>query len=206
MTEVRLTKVALKECEAKLVQLKKYLPTLKLKKSLLQSEVNMAEIEEKEALDESQNRMSDLLEFSEIFSVERLAIFEKALMVEKVEVVDENIAGVDVPKEGRVIFQQVDFKLMDTPFWFEEALETAQRAVRAKWRHLLAMEKKKALMVELRNVTIRVNLFEKVLIPKIIGQINKIKIFLGDLMLGDIAKAKIAKKKIEKAREELLHE
>ena len=206
MTEVRLTKVSLKECEAKLAQLRKYLPTLKLKKSLLQSEVNMAEVSVKEALDESENRSADVMEFSEVFSTDQRAIFEEAISVTEVEVIQENIAGTDVPREGKPIFNLPDFALMDTPIWFEEALDMVQQAVKARWRYLLAMQKRDALLLELRNVTIRVNLFEKVLIPKLLGQIGKIKIFLGDLMLGDIAKAKIAKKKLEEAREEEVYE
>ena len=49
---------------------------------------------------------------------------------------------------------------------------------------------------ELREVYTRVNLFEKVLIPRCLKNIKAIKIFLGDLELAAIAQAKIAKTKI----------
>ncbi|HEY5259666.1 MAG TPA: V-type ATP synthase subunit D, partial [Rhabdochlamydiaceae bacterium] len=49
---------------------------------------------------------------------------------------------------------------------------------------------------ELRDVSIRVNLFEKILIPRAQGNIRKIKIFLGDQQLAAVCQAKVAKQKI----------
>lgn len=202
MAEVRLTKVALKECQNKLAQLRKYLPTLKLKKSLLQSEVSLAEVEEEEAFEQKEHRFAEVFEFAEIFSVGQNALLQEALEINQIHKKAENIAGIEVEALEKIEFVETNFKIIDTPFWFEEVLALMQKALTAKWAHYFAKEKKRRLQEELRNVTIRVNLFEKVLIPKTLDQINKIKIFLGDLMLGDIAKAKIAKKKIELSRDE----
>ncbi|EKE22261.1 MAG: hypothetical protein ACD_7C00009G0002, partial [uncultured bacterium] len=56
-------------------------------------------------------------------------------------------------------------------------------------------EKKRSLEKELKDVSIRVNLFEKILIPRTLKNIKKIKIFLGDQELAAISQAKIAKLK-----------
>jgi V/A-type H+-transporting ATPase subunit D len=61
----------------------------------------------------------------------------------------------------------------------------------------IAEEKKIALEKELREVSIRVNLFEKILIPRCEENIKKIKIFLGDQLLAAVSQAKVAKTKIE---------
>ena len=61
----------------------------------------------------------------------------------------------------------------------------------------IAQEKKIALEKELREVSIRVNLFEKILIPRALKNIKKIKIFLGDQQLAAVSQAKVAKRKIE---------
>jgi V/A-type H+/Na+-transporting ATPase subunit D len=66
----------------------------------------------------------------------------------------------------------------------------------AKARVEIAEEKKRALEEELRQVSIRVNLFEKVLIPRAVENIKKIKVFLGDQQLNAVARAKVAKSKI----------
>ena len=60
----------------------------------------------------------------------------------------------------------------------------------------VAEEKKHALEKDLRDVSIRVNLFEKVLIPSSEQNIKKIKVFLGDQALAAVAQAKVAKQKI----------
>ncbi len=54
-----------------------------------------------------------------------------------------------------------------------------------------------ALEKEWREVSIRVNLFEKVLIPRCQKNIKKIKVFLGDQQLAAVSQAKVAKGKIE---------
>ena len=58
------------------------------------------------------------------------------------------------------------------------------------------MEKKRLLEQELREVSIRVNLFEKIMIPRTLQNIKKIKVFLGDQQLAAISQAKVAKRKI----------
>ena len=63
------------------------------------------------------------------------------------------------------------------------------------------VEKKAALDKELREVSIRVNLFEKVLIPRSEANIKKIKVFLGDMELAAVSQAKVAKTKIEAGKE-----
>ncbi len=49
---------------------------------------------------------------------------------------------------------------------------------------------------ELREVSIRVNLFEKIMIPRTKANIKKVKIFLGDMQLAAVAQAKVSKRKI----------
>ena len=50
-------------------------------------------------------------------------------------------------------------------------------------------------------MSIRVNLFEKILIPRALRNIKKIKVFLGDQQLAAVSQAKVAKAKIEDHKE-----
>ena len=61
-------------------------------------------------------------------------------------------------------------------------------------------EKKAILDEELRSVSIRVNLFEKRLIPDTEHDMAKIKIFLGDQDLAAVSLSKLAKEKLEKRK------
>ena len=64
----------------------------------------------------------------------------------------------------------------------------------------VAYEQRNALEKELREVSIRVNLFEKILIPRAVDNIRRIKVFLGDQELAAVCRAKVAKNKIESAK------
>ena len=81
-------------------------------------------------------------------------------------------------------------------------MEEVKILVVAKKKIEVVEEKKKILEKELREVSIRVNLFEKILIPRTQGNIKKIKVFLGDQELASVAQAKVAKGKIIKRKEE----
>jgi V/A-type H+-transporting ATPase subunit D len=67
----------------------------------------------------------------------------------------------------------------------------------------IGKEKLAALEKELREVSIRVNLFEKILIPRAVSNIKKIKVFLNDQQLEAVSQAKVAKAKIESHRQAL---
>jgi V/A-type H+-transporting ATPase subunit D len=56
-------------------------------------------------------------------------------------------------------------------------------------------EQRRLLGIELRTTTQRVNLFEKVMIPKAQQNIRMIRIFLGDQQTAAVARSKIAKNK-----------
>jgi V/A-type H+-transporting ATPase subunit D len=108
----------------------------------------------------------------------------------------ENIAGVDIPIFKTINFENASYALFDTPLWFESAIARIEELVTVREKIRVVQEKKRALEKELRDVSIRVNLFEKILIPRAQESIKKIKIFLGDQQLAAVCQSKVAKKKI----------
>ena len=79
-------------------------------------------------------------------------------------------------------------------------MEKLKDLIEAKARINVVEEKKAILEKELREVSIRVNLFEKIRIPRTQFNIKKIKVFLGDQELASVAQAKVAKAKILKKK------
>jgi len=118
----------------------------------------------------------------------------------------ENIAGVEIPILENIVFRDPEYFLFDTPIWTDRATEILRELVTTRENISIAIEKKRALQKELRNVSIRVNLFEKILIPKSQSNIAKIRIFLGDQQLAAVAQAKVAKAKITKAKTNVAHD
>lgn len=196
MAEIKLTKSEMREQRTKLTQLKRYLPTLQLKKALLQSEVNDVRseiIRLEEAFHEKRLIASDASGLlSEKFGLD----LSQSAKVKAIVKTHENIAGVDIPIFQAVEYVPFEYSLLDTPPWLDSYIKKLRATAEAKAKVIVAQEKKRVLEEELREVTIRVNLFEKNLIPKAEKNIRKIKVFLGDQELAAVSQAKVAKRKI----------
>jgi V/A-type H+/Na+-transporting ATPase subunit D len=196
MAQVKLTKMELRLQQLKLSQLQKYLPTLQLKKALLQIEVTQAAEEIKE-VKQAYIKEEALLEgMAALFSDRNSSDFFSAVSIDQIKIRHENIAGVEIPVFEEVVFFKKKYSLFDTPIWYESAMEAICALLTLKEKLKVIEEKKKALEKELREVSIRVNLFEKIMIPRALNNIKHIKIFLGDQQLASISQAKVAKKKI----------
>lgn len=193
---VKLTKNELRIQQTRLTQFKRYLPTLQLKKAMLQFEVSLVYIEIGKLKEEFALVRSEVENFSP-FLLEKvdcdLVQYADVMHVKKRY---ENIAGVEIPIMERVVFREPEYFLFDTPVWTDRATELLRLFVIAREKISIAEEKRRALEKELREVSIRVNLFEKILIPRAQENIKKIRIFLGDQQLASVAQAKVAKRKI----------
>jgi V/A-type H+/Na+-transporting ATPase subunit D len=197
MAEIKLTKTELRIQQNKMGQLQKYLPTLQLKKAMLQLEVNEARMELAKC-EEVYGKVHGKVEGYSALVPDRSAIdFSKAVHVKKIARRYENIAGVEVPYFEGITFEDFSYSLFETPAWVDGVIVGLRGLAEAKARIDVAIEKREALEKELREVSIRVNLFEKILIPRAKANIRKIKVFLGDLQLASVSQAKVAKAKIE---------
>ncbi len=203
MAEIKLTKNALRDQQIKLGQLQRYLPTLQLKKAMLQ--IQAAEVRiEIQALEHLRSTKKKAVEkFSGLLSgfVGNLGLDPKDLaFVTHVNKVYENIAGVEIPGFQSVKFKKIHYSLFESPIWLDEGVKELRDLAILDAKVMIAKEKKEAIEKELREVSIRVNLFEKVMIPKALENIKIIKVFLGDQQLAAVARAKVAKTKIEERK------
>jgi V/A-type H+-transporting ATPase subunit D len=200
LAQVKFTKNEMGRLQKKLVQLKKYLPTLQLKKMLLQAEVNKAQEEiaryhrmYKEEIITFETSMKLLSDPSVKYLKNDTLIKDKSFHI-------DNIAGIEVPVLSSVSFKKSEDPLTDRPFWHNDMVVHLRSTKKAFLMWKTAEKKKSILSAELRSVSIRVNLFEKRLIPGTISDMVKIKIFLGDQDLAAVSLSKLAKEKIEKRK------
>lgn len=201
---IKLTKNALRAEQTKLNQLERYLPTLQLKKSMLQIEVYQSRLELKETQSNYDKLLEAIKHQTALLSYPLPIPLSELVQVDSVEKRMENIAGVDVPYFDSMSFKPISYSLVHTPIFLDSLLATFKGVIEAQVRIDIAKEKNKALEKELREVSIRVNLFEKVLIPRAKENIKVIRVFLGDQDLAAVSRAKVAKMKIEKNKE-LMH-
>ncbi len=200
MADIKLTKNGLRDQQKRLQQLEKYLPTLQLKKAMLQMELHKAraEFEEhKKIFDKVRQRVHS---FSSLLSQQMSVDPANGAKIRHIQKRYENIAGVEVPHLEAISFEEFTYSLFDTPPWLDPVVEGLRGLAESQVRVNVADEKCRAIAQELREVSIRVNLFEKILIPRAKANIRKIKVFLGDQALAAVARAKVAKNKIEELR------
>lgn len=197
MADIKLTKNELRDQQVKLAQLQKYLPTLQLKKAMLQVQASEVKAEIAALKSDFKNVLSEVNHFSVLLR-ENLGIdskdFVKSAGVQKSY---ENIAGVEIPRYEGMVFEKISYSLFESPLWLDAAITKMRAMIVLEAKVDVAEEKKRAIENELREVSIRVNLFEKIMIPKAMDNIKVIKVFLGDQQLAAVARAKVAKKKIE---------
>lgn len=198
--KIKLNKTELKQQKDLLKQRQEFLPVLELKKQQLQIVVDalipiiQKKIEKINAIIKSSS------EWYKFFTEDIGFPLKNLYKINKVITSIENIAGVDVPNYEEVQYSDYEYDLFLTPSWVDAALIVLRELVALREEVKVLKKKKELLTEELRQTTIRVNLFEKILIPQHKENIKKIKIYLGDLEVAAISIAKIAKGKIEVLR------
>jgi len=198
---VKLTKNAMRTEQLRLTQLLRYLPTLQLKKAMLQTEVMHAAFEVKNLKKELSQKKEEAFEYASLLADRGSIQMVNTIEIEQVEKTFESIAGVEIPVFQSVVFGQKSYSLFDTPLWFDDARSSLQSILEEEEKLTIAKQRLLLLEKELREVSIRVNLFEKIMIPRTQANIKKIRVFLGDQELAAVAQAKIAKTKIEKKKQ-----
>lgn len=201
MADIKLTKNELRGQQTHLAQLEKYLPTLQLKKAMLQAEVQEVrqEIQRLEQIQEEKRKQVDL--FAPLLATKTTIDPLQAVRIKKLGKHYENVAGVEVPYFDEIVFEEFSYSLFETAPWVDAAIVELRALSAAHEQIKVAYEQRQALEKEWREVSIRVNLFEKILIPRAIENIKTIKVFLGDQQLAAVSRAKVAKTKIEANKE-----
>ncbi len=194
MAEVKLTKTQLRIEQGKLRGFEYFLPTLRLKKALLQQEISDARAEQRRWLELVEKQWENFGRFAPLFSTSRYNPLS-LVSIGEIQRTIENIAGIEVPQLVAVRIDVAPYSTVDTPVWLDGILVELAKYREAQVRAQIAADRVAALEEELRQVSIRVNLFEKILIPRAEGNIRKIKILLGDQQLTAIGRAKMAKGK-----------
>lgn len=194
MKKVKLTKHELRKQKDDLKRYNRYLPTLYIKKRQLQKEVERIR-GELAHVKQSQNRLlEEVLPWVSLFS-EDVDIAE-LIQLRGVKMIEENIAGVDIPVLDQIALESKRYDLFVYPLWVDRAMEFLRKMIHLKIQRTVLEEQKRRLSEELRIASQRVNLFEKVKIPETLDAIRKISIRLADLQTGAVGWARIAKKKI----------
>jgi V/A-type H+-transporting ATPase subunit D len=194
---IKLTRGELKRQRDALQQYERYLPTLQLKKQLLQMEI----LHQQAALREREASLSEKVKAAEEWSgllIEAPGI-RRWLVPRAVTPGKKNVAGVDLPIFEQVTFEPAEYDLFLLPLWVDGGIEALREMISLQEEIRVTGQGLAVLRQELRITTQRVNLFEKVKIPGAKEAIRLIRIHIGDQMTAAVGRSKIAKDKIRRA-------
>jgi V/A-type H+/Na+-transporting ATPase subunit D len=194
MAKIKFTKNELKKQKDELKRFQRYLPTLVLKKQLLQMEIRHIEVAIEKKHLEQKNVRQDLMCWVDVFG-EDLDLAQ-LVKVQEIDLGSINIAGVEVPLFQGITYENIAYDLMRYPLWVDAGVKKLQE-IFAIDVELFILERQAALLAaELRITTQRVNLFEKVKIPETKENIRNINIFLGDQQTAAVVRGKMSKSKL----------
>lgn len=199
MAKIKLTKNELKKQREALKRFIRYLPTLELKKKQLVVEIKRIEETVKNLEEEIARIERDLEAWIDVFAEE--VHIETILKIKQINTDEGNIAGIDIPIFKSIEFEEKEYDLMTYPLWVDTALVVLKKLIELRAQIQVAHEQQKILREELRITIQRINLFDKVMIPRAKENIRIIRIYLGDLQTAEVVRGKIAKSKLTRKRE-----
>ena len=193
MAKLKKTKNELKAQREALRRYERFLPTLELKKQQLQREVRRAEA----ALRLCEAREQELLDGLRAWAklLPTLSDLDEYVRVEGLDLETVNVAGVNVPVLAGVRYAPPVVDYFSTPAWLDDAIAVLGELSRLRAEAMVLGRQRGLLGEELRLTAQRVNLFEKVMIPRAHDSIRVIRIALGDAQVAAVARAKLAKSK-----------
>jgi V/A-type H+-transporting ATPase subunit D len=194
MANVAINKSSLAQQRKQLQLFQRFLPSLDLKRQQLMTEQKEAQ----RRLAEIERRVDELVRLQEgLF--EPLGVYDIDLhdlvTIESVVIEEENVVGAKLPVAREVKFKTAKYSMLAKPFWVDFLVEYLQQTCTLRVHLQIHRERVARLNVQVRRITQRVNLFEKVLIPRAQQNIKRIQIGVGELDRAAVVRSKIAKKK-----------
>jgi V/A-type H+-transporting ATPase subunit D len=194
MARLALNKAALSKQARQLKTFERFLPSLDLKRRQLMAERTRERI----AIGHTR-RASDALRECVAAQIPMLANREidlsELVKVKAVRLGEHNVVGTHLPALEGIDLQVRNYGYLTKPHWVDRLVDELSQMLELQVQ-LAVQERRAALLDEaVRKVTQRVNLFEKVLIPRARENIKRIRIYLADAERAAVVRSKIAKRK-----------
>ena len=193
MAKLKKTKNELKTQREALRRYERFLPTLELKKQQLQREIRRAEVELRRSTARRDELLAGLGTWAGLLPT--LPDLPAYVHLDGLDLDWVNVAGVNVPTLTGVRFELRPVDYFTTPAWLDDAVALLVELIRLRAEVHVLERQRDLLAEELRLTSQRVNLFEKVMIPRTLDNIRVIRIALGDAQTAAVARAKLAKSK-----------
>lgn len=195
MARLALNKSALSREREKLRTFERFLPSLDLKRRQLIAEREQARAQllgTREAIRQLQRETAASLP---MLGNEQLDL-QGLVSVEAVDMGRENCLGTLLPTLESVRIEKRAYSLLAKPHWVDQLAERLAQRLELQVRLQVELRRQELLERAVQVITQRVNLFDKVLIPRSRGNIRRLQVHLADNERAAVIRAKLAKKRL----------
>ncbi|KXX64908.1 V-type ATP synthase subunit D [Marichromatium gracile] len=194
MARLSLSKSSLAKQQRQLQTFERYLPSLDLKRRQLLAERARAQ-DERAALEQAIATLREQVREQLPMLANTEIPLAGLTRVTQVRIDEENRMGTRLPRLVGVDFARADYGCLSRPHWVDPLVERLEQMLEQRIRLRLQQQRVALLETAVRKVTQRVNLFEKVLIPRTRAHIKRIRVALSDAERAAVVRSKIAKAK-----------
>lgn len=194
MARLALSKSELARQTRQLKTYERFLPSLDMKRKQLMAERARARsqlLETEQRIREQWQRVQEQLPMLSNREVD----LDGLVCLDGVDLERENLVGVMLPVVADVRLKVREYGLLAKPHWVDNLVEELGEALRLRVQRDVQQRRVALLEEAVRKVTQRVNLFDKVLIPRTRSNIERIRIHLSDAERAAVVRSKIAKGK-----------
>ena len=194
MPRLALNKTQLTRESRQLDTYERFLPSLDLKRKQLIAERNKARRDVATSRDEIEEVERSCGSGMPMAADSRLNL-DNIVTVRGVELAEENLVGLKLPVLVDVDISRVGYAFLARPHWIDALGDLLEKLVTMRLRLQVLEQRLAVLELAVKKTTQRVNLFDKVLIPRTRVNIRRIRIQLSDAEKAAVVNAKIAKRK-----------
>ena len=194
MPRLALNKTQLTRESKQLETYERFLPSLDLKRRQLIAERNTARRDVVALQDEIEEIEQSCGSRLPMAADERLKL-QNIATVRDVELSEENLVGLRLPVLVDAKINRISYEFLARPHWVDALGDLLEKLLKMKLGLQVLEQRLKILELAVKKTTQRVNLFDKVLIPRTRENIRRIGIQLSDAEKAAVVNAKIAKRK-----------
>ena len=194
MARLAYSKASLSKESAKLKRYKQFLPSLDLKRQQLAVERKKAQRTLRQTEFEIEQCYQKSAEMLPMLADKSIHV-KNLVKVSQLEMTEENVVGVHLPIIKKLTIDVQEYSLFTEPHWVDQLVVQLKIMMQLKLQHQVEQQRVETLGEAVKKVTQRVNLFDKVLIPKAQQDIRKIRIYLSDQERAGVVRAKSTKQK-----------
>jgi V/A-type H+-transporting ATPase subunit D len=194
MARVSLSKSSLAKQNRNLRTYERYLPSLDLKRKQIMAE-RAKELTAREKTRREILSLRERVRETLPMLANREIDLADVVKVRGARLAEENLLGTRLPVLEGLDLVKEDYGFLSKPHWVDTLVDALSEMLTLEAR--LALHERRLTLLDeaVRKVTQRVNLFDKVLIPRTRQNIKQIRVYLSDAERAAIVRSKIAKGK-----------